>query len=106
MPSIFSRTLATVNVDNTWKWSDYVPDALVINLGTNDGGNALKPEYTQIYTKLVLDAAKNYGEGLHVFMACGPMSETYCKPIEAIISTVKAQGVKVRSDFQRYVSGP
>ena len=25
MPSIFSRTLATVNVDNTWKWSNYVP---------------------------------------------------------------------------------
>ena len=33
MPSIFSRTLATVNVDNTWKWSNYVPDALIINLG-------------------------------------------------------------------------
>ena len=30
MPSIFSRTLATVNVDNTWKWSSWVPDALVM----------------------------------------------------------------------------
>ena len=28
MPSIFSRTLATVNKDNTWQWSDWVPDAL------------------------------------------------------------------------------
>lgn len=34
MPSIFSRTLATVNVDNTWKWSSWVPDALVIVRGS------------------------------------------------------------------------
>jgi len=53
----------------------------VINLGTNDGGNSLKPQYSEIYTKLVMDAAKNYGPKLNVFMACGPMSEVYCKPI-------------------------
>ena len=53
----------------------------MINLGTNDGGNSLKPQYSEIYTKLVMDAAKNYGPKLNVFMACGPMSEVYCKPI-------------------------
>jgi hypothetical protein len=37
-----------------WKWASWVPDALVINLGTNDGHNALTPAYTEIYTKLVM----------------------------------------------------
>jgi len=38
--------------------------------------------------------AQNYGPNLDVFMACGPMSEVYCKPIEQVIQTVKAHGVK------------
>ena len=58
------------------------------------GGNSLKPQYTEIYTKLVMDAAKNYGPNLHVFMACGPMSTIYCPPIQKIITTVQAHGVK------------
>ena len=64
------------------------------NLGTNDGKNSLTPQYTEIYTKLVMDAAKNYGPNLHVFMACGPMSTIYCPPIQKIITTVQAHGVK------------
>ena len=44
--------------------------------------------------KLVMDAAKNYGPNLHVFMACGPMSTIYCPPIQKIITTVQAHGVK------------
>ena len=50
MPSIFSRTLATVNTDNTWQWSSWVPDALVINLGTNDGGSAVDPKAHYVET--------------------------------------------------------
>ena len=41
-----------------------------------------------------MDASKNYGSDLHVFMACGPMSEVYCPPIQQIIKTVQAHGVK------------
>ena len=62
--------------------------------GECTGGNSLKPQYTEIYTKLVMDASKNYGPNLHVFMACGPMSEVYCPPIQHIIKTVQAHGVK------------
>ena len=78
-----------------------MPDALIINLGTNDGGNSLKPQYTEIYTKLVMEASKNYGPNLNVFMACGPMSEVYCKPIENVIAAVKAHGVKAHFLDQR-----
>jgi hypothetical protein len=79
MPPVFTRTLATVNVDNTWDWKSWVPDALVINLGTNDGSYGTHPEYVTEYVKVIMEAAKNYGSSLHVFLACGPMSET-CVP--------------------------
>jgi lysophospholipase L1-like esterase len=44
MPTIFNRTLASVNIDNSWDWNSWVPDALVVNLGTNDGGSATDPK--------------------------------------------------------------
>ena len=29
-----------------------------------------------------------------VFLACGPMSESYCKPVQDVIEAVTAKGVK------------
>ena len=103
MPHIFSRTLATHNVDGTWDWQSWTPDALVINLGTNDGGAAVDPKYsfTAVYSELVMEAARHYGEGLHVFLACGPMSETYCEPVAAILKNVTGRGVKASFLDQR-----
>eukprot|EP01051_Picozoa_sp_SAG22_P016872 SAG22_NODE_2482_length_2526_cov_1.823651_2_plen_191_part_00 len=67
MPSIFSRTLATVNTDGSW-WANaasaaWTADALVINLGTNDGSAATDPEYTYVktYAEVVMNASKHYG---------------------------------------------
>ena len=69
MPHIFTRLLATVNVDNTWRWNSWIPDALVVNLGTNDGRAAVYPavDYISTYTELVLNASLTYGPALHVF---------------------------------------
>ena len=110
MPSIFSRTLATVNTDGSW-WENaasatWKADALVINLGTNDGSAAIDPEYTYVktYAEVVMNASKHYGPGLDVFLACGPMSTTYCAPVARIISMVKAEGVKAH--FLDQVSAP
>ena len=36
MPAIFNRTLATDST-TVWPWGTWTADALVINLGTNDG---------------------------------------------------------------------
>ena len=74
MPAIFHRTLAT-DGDTRWEWSNWIPDALVINLGTNDGASARTPEYLAAYIDLVTEAFANYGPQLHVFLACGPMSD-------------------------------
>jgi lysophospholipase L1-like esterase len=94
MPSIFGRTLATVNTDRTWDWARWIPDALVVNLGTNDGAAAsTDPAFVAAYTELVLQAREHYGPQLHVFLACGPMSNIYCEPVQQVLATVKAEGV-------------
>jgi len=95
MPTIWNRTLATLNVNDTWQFDSWKADALVINLGTNDGSAATDPEYNYegIYADVVMQASRVY-PGVHVFLACGPMSETYCTPIMNVIKAVTAKGFK------------
>ena len=78
MPAIFNRTLAT-DSSSVWPWPSWIADALVINLGTNDGSAATDPKYhyVQTYTDLVKQASAHYGPNLNVFLACGPMSTSY-----------------------------
>lgn len=103
MPAIFQRTLATINDEfpgrNGWNFSSWVPAALVVNLGTNDGSAATNPElkYVETYTELVLNASATYGPNLHVFLACGPMATQYCDPVNQVIQNVVSKGVK--ADF-------
>jgi hypothetical protein len=102
MPSIFNRTLAT-DSSTTWDWDSWKADALVINLGTNDGGAATDPKYTyvQTYTDVIMQASRHYGSTLHVFLACGPMSTSYCAPVQQVITAVTGQGVKAHFLDQR-----
>eukprot|EP00966_Prymnesium_polylepis_P243765 5637452-Prymnesium_polylepis.1 len=90
-PDIWKRTLATVDSDdphgtpasNLWNFSSWTPDAVVINLGTNDNlynRPELLPTYNSTYLQLVLNAGKSYGKQTAFFLACGPMDDTYCDP--------------------------
>jgi len=114
MPAIFDRTLATVNTanivgaraaatTNKWDFSSWKADALVVNLGTNDNSAAIDPSYnyTDTYEQLVLRAAASYGPALHVFLACGPMSELYCDPVQEVLRRVTAKGVQAHFLDQR-----
>ena len=110
MPTIFEQTLATVTAQGggtPWDWSKWAADALVINLGTNDGGAATDPayHYTETYADLVVAASEHY-PNVHVFLACGPMSEFYCDPVQEVIANVTARGVKAYFLDQRgYLNG-
>jgi len=107
---IWTRTLATVGSLNTsdphgtapaneWDFSKWTPDAVVINLGTNDhlGTNAstAKSEaFVKRYEELVGAASKAYGESTQFFLACGPMASDFCAEVKTVIASVTASGIK------------
>ena len=107
---IWTRTLATVGSLNTsdphgttpaneWDFSKWTPDAVVINLGTNDhlGTNASAAKskaFVKRYEELVVAASKVYGGGTAFFLACGPMASDYCAEVKTVIASVTASGIK------------
>ncbi|HEX3849925.1 MAG TPA: SGNH/GDSL hydrolase family protein [Polyangiaceae bacterium] len=74
MPELYSRTLPE-RATSQWDFSKYVPDAVIINLGTNDfaqgdPGVAFQTTYTQFVRQL-----RGYYPGARFFLAVGPMLE-------------------------------
>ena len=107
MPEVWTRTLATMGPPTSkttllWDFSKWVPHALVVNLGTNDGRHQDSPQFVQAYINLVVKAHKVYGDDLHVFLACGPMDVKYCPAVNATIANVTAMGIKAHFLDQTY----
>ena len=111
---VWQRTLATVGSanasdphsttsENAWNFSAWTAEAVVINLGTNDhlGSTAIIESFNSTYEALVVAAAKVYGSDTHFFLACGPMSDSYCAEIDWVIARVTAQGLKASLLDQR-----
>jgi len=109
MSDIWLRTLASTPSDdasdphgttatNIWNFKSWIPDAVVINLGSNDGltgsREELIPAYNATYLDLVKSAAVAYGEQTHFFLACGPQRNSYCDPVRWIIGQANAIGIK------------
>lgn len=109
MSDIWLRTLASTPsgnasdphgtvAENRWSFKSWKPDALVINLGTNDhltdGGGSRIPEYNRTYLGLVKAAAAAYGAETRFFLACGPMTENYCHQVHWVIHQAQAAGIK------------
>jgi hypothetical protein len=97
IPEVFTRTLASVGeLESMWDFSRWVPNAVVINLGTNDGLDETNPgdienQYQQEYIEFVRNISAWYskangGAGPTVFLACGPMSEAYCPYVFNVIA--------------------
>eukprot|EP00041_Stephanoeca_diplocostata_P024934 m.642117 g.642117 ORF g.642117 m.642117 type:complete len:399 (-) comp22635_c0_seq5:105-1301(-) len=112
---IWKRTLATVvspnasdfhgtAKENEWDFTSWTPDAVVINLGTNDGLDrrpTIVSAYNATYLALVQAAAKSYGPNTHFFIACGPMSTAYCEEIQWVIQEASRAGIKAHFLDQR-----
>lgn len=71
MPTLFKRTIPT-DSSSTWNFS-WIPDAVVINLGTNDfsQGDPGQP-YLNAYEGFVSDLRTHYPNA-YVFLVIGPM---------------------------------
>jgi len=99
MPEVWERTVAT---DSSTQWDfSWVPDALVVNLGTNDWTDGATPAFVTAYKELVYKASSKYGSGLNVFLACGPMSEIYCDSVFQTLGNVTAHGIQAHFLDQR-----
>lgn len=121
MSDIWRRTLATVparnlsdphgtTLENYYNFSEssFVPDAVVINLGTNDR-LPWRPQnvedFNRTYLDLVISTAKAYNrssrEQTHFFLACGPMSSAYCPNVDWVIKESISRGIPAHFLDQR-----
>ena len=74
MPILWQRTLPT-DSSSHWDPSQWIPDAVVINLGTNDfnaSGGDPSASYQSTYLQFVIQLETAY-PGVSIFAAVGPM---------------------------------
>ena len=112
MSSIWLRTLGSLQSldqmvpfqtpeDNLWDFSRWVPDAVVINLGTNDHSQwpLVVPAFNTTYLELLLLAARSYGLSTHFFLACGPMEDAYCENVFWVMDKAREEFPQLKITF-------
>ena len=73
-PNVYDRTLPTVS-DSRWDFSRYQPQAIVINLGTNDYSTEQDPseaQFTSAYRAFLEHLRSKYSDAL-ILCTCGPL---------------------------------
>eukprot|EP01116_Phalansterium_solitarium_P000371 TRINITY_DN1023_c0_g1_i2.p3 TRINITY_DN1023_c0_g1~~TRINITY_DN1023_c0_g1_i2.p3 ORF type:complete len:143 (-),score=49.31 TRINITY_DN1023_c0_g1_i2:390-818(-) len=81
MPAYYLQTLGGGSYTTDWDFSRWVPDTIVINLGTNDFGHdsgpAWEAAFVQTYVEFVVNATQKYYKTpkMPVFLAQGPMND-------------------------------
>ncbi|EGG21257.1 hypothetical protein DFA_01136 [Cavenderia fasciculata] len=92
-PTYYGRTIAN-NPNSTWTFQDWVPQAVVINLGTNDFSSQPYPPQTvfeQGYTNFIDSIRTKYNNGTVFFLACGPMiSDPCCQYVQNVATATKS----------------
>lgn len=104
IPDIFPSTLGSDGTSPAWNFSSWIPDAVVINLGTNDGldvkkRGARESRYMEVYYNFILNISSWYGTDTHFFLGCGPMSNDYCDYLHKVISRLRAENSAINVHF-------
>lgn len=88
MPSLYNRTCC---YDSTllWDFTSWIPQVVVINLGTNDFSTEPHPDksvFQDAYNKLI-NRVQSYYPGVTIFCICGPMIGEPCASyIEEVVN--------------------
>ncbi len=96
MLSYYGRTIAN-DEDEDWNFEGWQPDAVVINLGTNDYSTTPHPAgevFLQGYTNLIFKVRERYPQA-HIFAVAGPLM---VGPAEDTIRSVVTQMNEVLDD--------
>ena len=106
MMDVFNRTLASV-AQADWSFSAWKPDAVVVNLGTNDWHGCSWPresdaatdafivDFTNSYHQLLRNVTSFYGKSVQIFLGVGPMTMDYSLPVEWVVGNATADGLHV-----------
>ncbi|MGA9406009.1 MAG: SGNH/GDSL hydrolase family protein [Bacteroidota bacterium] len=79
MPSLYDRICFSDSIKK-WNYTQWVPQAVVINLGTNDFSTQPYPDsaiFQKAYTRLIHRVRTQY-PGVEIFCLCGPMIGEPC----------------------------
>lgn len=99
VPYFYDRTVAN-NPKLTWNFTSYVPDIVVINLGTNDfsvaAGKPSEAQFSKGYNAFLDRVKHNYGSKVKIFCMSGPVKIPYTPQIVAARkdSTIKFADVQ------------
>ena len=77
--------------DLLWSDEDFVPDAVVLALGTNDSGyvqqHGLAANFSAYYAQFLMNLTVIHkNPALPIFAACGPITHIYCPWIQSAIA--------------------
>jgi len=89
LPSYYNKTLASEDNSPSWDFN-YIPDGVVINLGTNDYSTQPNPPsdiYIGAYLGFITGLRKRYGNGVKLFLVCGPMiGDPCCQYVQNVVA--------------------
>eukprot|EP01100_Stratorugosa_tubuloviscum_P012051 TRINITY_DN5543_c0_g3_i2.p1 TRINITY_DN5543_c0_g3~~TRINITY_DN5543_c0_g3_i2.p1 ORF type:complete len:403 (-),score=164.65 TRINITY_DN5543_c0_g3_i2:104-1279(-) len=98
MPIYFNRTLAN-DPNSIWNFSSWVPDAVVINLGTNDFTTQPNPSqqlFQDGYTNMLEQIRGAYGKSILIYAVCGPaINDPCCMYIQQVVKQQSSMGYRV-----------
>jgi len=103
MPPRFGRTFDTDSVKK-WDFNHWIPDAVVINLGTNDYSTLPHPDkavFKRRYEQLIERILEVYGK-IPVFCVVGPMTN---EPCYSIVKEVVDDFNLIHRDTKVYFTG-
>lgn len=103
MPPRFDRTFDTDSVKK-WDFNQWIPDAVVINLGTNDYSTMPHPDkavFKRRYEQLIERILEVYGK-IPVFCVVGPMTN---EPCYSIVKEVVDDFNLIHRDTKVYFTG-
>lgn len=98
---LYGRSLP-MQADSDWDFSTQVPDAVLINLGTNDcaGGNPDEEGWTKAYLDFIGRVRKNYPDAM-IYCALGPMLSDSFSASKSALSTIRGYLKKIVDEANR-----
>lgn len=102
LPSYYNQAVGDKVFFGNWNFSNWIPQAVVINLGTNDFSTKPVPPtatYITAYVAFISKLKENYNN-TSVFVACGPMLATYCPYITEVASQTGATVIDLSTIVQ------